>query len=214
VVLRAWARSTPANSTWLNLRGRVAYAQRDETRREHLLELQNHYRIGSFTLGQYRSLAGWLLPTALQTNGGIALVRVAIEDLRRRSVIIPRLPVLERLCAETALRAQRQLFATLSADLSDKQRQRLDAVLQPHEDRQSSVLAWLRSPSGLPSPRNILVHIERLQRIRAIELPPDLGQRIHQNRLLQLARESAATTIQHLARFDDERRMAAWSPSC
>jgi len=42
--------------------------------------------------------------------------------------------------------------------------------------------------------------------IRAIELPPDLGQRIHQNRLLQLARESAATTVQHFARFDDERR--------
>jgi len=69
-----------------------------------------------------------------------------------------------------------------------------------------SVLAWLRLPSGVPSPRNILIHIERLQRIRAIELPLDLGQRIHQNRLLQLAREGAATTIQHLARFDDERR--------
>ena len=153
------------------------YAQRDETRREHLLELQNHYGILSFTLGQYRSLAGWLLSTALQTNKGVALVRVAIEELRRRSVIIPRLPVLERLCAETALRAQRQLFATLSADLTDKQRQQLDAVLQPHEDRQLSVLAWLRSPSGVASPRNILTHIERLQRIRAIELPPDLGQR-------------------------------------
>ena len=182
------------------------YAQRDETRREHLLELQNHYGILTFTLGQYRSLAGWLLSTALQTNKGVALVRVAIEELRRRSVIIPRLPVLERLCAETALRAQRQLFATLSADLTDKQRQQLDAVLQPHEDRQLSVLAWLRSPSGVASPRNILTHIERLQRIRAIELPPDLGQRIHQNRLLQLAREGAATSIQHLARFDDERR--------
>jgi hypothetical protein len=77
---------------------------------------------------------------------------------------------------------------------------------RPLKDRQLSVLSWLRSPSGIPNPRNILTHIERFQRIRAIELPPDLGQRIHQNRLLQLAREGAATTIQHLARFDDERR--------
>jgi TnpA family transposase len=182
------------------------YAQRDETRREHLLELQTHYGIRSFTLGQYRSLAAWLLSTALQTNRGIALVRAAIEELRRRSVIVPRPPVLERLCAETALRAQRQLFATLSANLTDNQRRQLDTVLEPLEDRQLSVLAWLRSPSGIPNPRNILTHIERLQRIRAIELPPELGQRIHQNRLLQLAREGAATTIQHLARFDDERR--------
>src|SRR6516162_8577528 len=121
-----------------------------------------HYGIGSFTLGQYRSLAGSLLPTALQTSRGVALVRVAIEELRRRSVVIPRLPVLERLCAETALRAQRQLFATLSANLTDKQRRQLDALLEPHEDRQMSVFAWLRLPSGVPSPRNILIHIERL----------------------------------------------------
>ena len=46
------------------------YAQRDETRREHLLELQTHYGIRSFTLGQYRSLAAWLLSSALQTNRG------------------------------------------------------------------------------------------------------------------------------------------------
>ena len=62
------------------------YAQRDETRREHLLELQTRYGFRSFTLGQYRSLATWLLSTALQTNRGIALVRAAIEELRGRSV--------------------------------------------------------------------------------------------------------------------------------
>ena len=90
-----------------------------------LLELQTRYGFRSFTLGQYRSLATWLLSTALQTNREIALVRAAIEELRGRSVIVPRLPVLERLCAETALRAQRQLFATLSANLTDKQRQQL-----------------------------------------------------------------------------------------
>jgi TnpA family transposase len=43
------------------------YAQRDETRPENLLELQTHYGI---PLGQYHSLAAWLLSTALQTNRG------------------------------------------------------------------------------------------------------------------------------------------------
>src|SRR4029077_12557961 len=110
-----------------------------------------HYGIRSFTLGQYRSLAAWLLSTALQTSRGVALVSAAIEELRRRSVIVPRLPVLERLCAEAALRAQRQLFATLSANLTDNQRRKLDAILELHENRQLSVLAWLRSPSGIAS---------------------------------------------------------------
>ena len=48
----------------------AGYAERDETRREHLAELQLHYGLRSFGIGQYRSLATWLMPTALQTNRG------------------------------------------------------------------------------------------------------------------------------------------------
>jgi len=51
--------------------------------------------------------------------------------------------------------------------------------------------------------QNILFDIERLQHIRNLELRSDLGQLIHQNRLLQLAREGPATTPQHIARFDE-----------
>jgi hypothetical protein len=78
----------------------TSYAERDETRREHLAELQLHYGLRSFGIGQYRSLSAWLMPTALQTNRGIVLVRAGIDELRRRSVVVPRLAVLERLCAE------------------------------------------------------------------------------------------------------------------
>ena len=60
-------------------------AERDETRREHLAELQLHYGLRSFGIEQYRSLATWLMPTALQTNRGVALVRAGIDELRRRT---------------------------------------------------------------------------------------------------------------------------------
>src|SRR5208337_1509540 len=63
----------------------TGYAKRDETRREHLAELQLHYGLRSFRIGQYRSLAAWLLPMALQTNRGVVLVGAAIDELRRRS---------------------------------------------------------------------------------------------------------------------------------
>jgi hypothetical protein len=48
----------------------ASYAERDETRREHLAEVQAHYPLPSFSIGQYRSFAAWLKPTALQTNRG------------------------------------------------------------------------------------------------------------------------------------------------
>jgi hypothetical protein len=184
----------------------TSYAERDETRREHLAELQLHYGLKSFRIGQYRALGAWLLPTALQTNRGVVLVGAAIEELRRRSVLVPRLAVLERLCAEVIVRSERQLFQTLTFNLMDKQRIELDALLKLRDGSKVSTFTWLRSPPGAPTTQNILLHMERLRHIRSLELPPDLGQSIHQNRLLQLAREGAATTPQHLARFDDPRR--------
>jgi hypothetical protein len=116
------------------------------------------------------------------------------------------LAVLERLCAEVIVRSERQLFEILTTDLNDGQRFELDALLKLRGSNKVSTFTWLRSPAGAPTAQNILLHIERLQLIRNLELRSELGQLIHQNRLLQLAREGAATTSQHLARFDDPRR--------
>jgi hypothetical protein len=91
------------------------YAERDETRREHLGELQAYCGLRCFGIGPYGSLAARLMPTTLQTNRGVVLVGAAIDELRRCSILIPRLAVLERLCAEAIRRAERQLFQTLTA---------------------------------------------------------------------------------------------------
>jgi TnpA family transposase len=184
----------------------TSYAERDETRREHLAELQLLYGLRSFGIGQYRSLSVWLMPTALQTNRGAVLVRAGIDELRRRSIVVPRIAVLERLCAEVIVRSERLLFETLAADLSDGQRRELDILLKLRDGSKVSTFTWLRSPPGAPTSQNILLHIERLQHIRNLELRSDLSQLIHQNRLLQLAREGAAATPQHIARFDEPRR--------
>jgi hypothetical protein len=41
--------------------------------------------------------------------------------------------------------------------------------------------------------RNILSHIERLLEIRSIGISVETGRKVHQNRLLRLAREGAQT---------------------
>jgi TnpA family transposase len=46
----------------------TAYAARDETRREHALELQSIFGYRPFTIIEYRRLRGWLTDLALQTN--------------------------------------------------------------------------------------------------------------------------------------------------
>jgi hypothetical protein len=74
-----------------------AYAERDQTRREHVLEIQAALGLRPLTRALYRELAAWLLPTALATDHGPTLVTALLEELRTRRIVCPPLPAIERL---------------------------------------------------------------------------------------------------------------------
>jgi hypothetical protein len=56
--------------------------------------------------------------------------------------------------------------------------------------------------------RNVLAHLDRLHRIREVNLPAELGQAVHQGRLTQLAHEGAQMSAQHLRELESRRRHA------
>jgi hypothetical protein len=73
------------------------YAERHETRREHLLELQEQFGFQTFTSAHYRQFAAEIVSLADQTNQGILLAQALVENLRKAKIIIPGLPVVETL---------------------------------------------------------------------------------------------------------------------
>ena len=78
------------------------YAVRDETRREHLLDLLARLGVEQFGSREYRSISAWLGPLALQTTRGMVLAQAVIGELRRRRIVLPPVPTIERLCGEAA----------------------------------------------------------------------------------------------------------------
>jgi TnpA family transposase len=182
--------------------------ERDATRREHLLDLQRAFGFRPFDAGAYRELAAWLLPAALSTDSGVALVAALLEELRARRIVAPALSTVERLGWETRRRAQRLVFARLTAGLTEAQRAALDALLVTPPGAPVSPLRALRQPPGRPAPATVRKVVERLEAVRALGLDPEAARRVHQNRLLQLAREGARYTPQFLQRFAPARRYA------
>jgi len=182
------------------------YADRDETRREHLAELLSLLDMKQFSTRHYRASSEWLQPTALQTTRGMVLAQVVVEELRKRLIVLPPVAVIERLCAEAATRAQRKILTILSEGLSPEQKSQLDGLLEMREGSPYSTLAWLRLPPGAPTARAILAHIERLRAIRELQISPEAGRRVHQNRLLQLAREAGQTAVYHFKDYEPDRR--------
>src|ERR1700730_1992455 len=119
-------------------------AERDQTRREHVLEIETALGLRSLTRALYRELAAWLLPTALATDHGLTLVTTLLEELRARRIVCPPLAAIERLAGSVRARAQRQLWRRLADGLTEQQRQSLDQLLEVRVGGGQSTLAWLR----------------------------------------------------------------------
>ena len=184
------------------------YAQRAETRREHLLELQAWLGLVSFGADHSRHYVEYLTDLAQQTERGLALAIALVTALRQQKVIVPPIDVLERICAEALTSGNRRVYKALTAELPAAKKTLLDSLLEPGDDSTVSKLAWLRQPHGFPNPKHVLVHIERLRAIQQMALPDGLSQRVHQNRLLKLAREGGQMTAQHLRDLEPTRRHA------
>ncbi|MFG6449105.1 Tn3 family transposase [Roseateles sp. BYS180W] len=184
------------------------YASRDETRREHAGSIIRWLGLKNMGLTDHRSLSTWLMPIAMQSTQGIVLAQALVDEMRKRLMVLPALGTIERLCAEVQTRAQRRIFKMLTAPLSDAQRSALDSLLEPHKGGPLTVLTWLRQPPGKPSARTILAHTARLQAVRALNLPVDLGRDVNADRVLRMAREGAQMAVYQLKEYEPLRRQA------
>lgn len=184
------------------------YAEREETRREHLLELRAYLGMEPFGQMHHRQAVHATTELALQTDKGIVLANSVVETLRHKHTILPTLDVVERVCAEALTRANRRIYDTLAEPLSDSHRHRLDNLLKLRDNNKTTTLAWLRLSPVKPNSRHMLEHIERLKVWQALDLPIGVDRLIHQNRLLKIAREGGQMTPADLAKFEPQRRYA------
>lgn len=182
------------------------YAERDQTRREHVVEVMREYGFSTFGVEAHRTLSHWLTEQARGTDNGLALVTLLTAEIRRRRIVIPTLPAVERLALACRARARREAYAALTADLTPEQRLKLDGLLDSRGETRQTYLGWVRQSLGAANPTNILSCLERLTFLRALEIPTSWSARLHQNRLVQIAREGANTDVTHLRAFSQDRR--------
>ena len=185
------------------------YGQREETRREHSIELQSIFKFQSFTtLRHYRWAVHFLDELAKQTDKGVVLASTLIEQLRRHSILLPTVNVIERICSEAITRSTRRIYRLLTEKLEDIHRQRLDELLKRRDGSQMTTLSWLRQSPAKPNSRYMMEHIERLKTFQALDLPLGVEQLVHQNRLLKIAREGGQMRSADIAKFEPQRRYA------
>jgi hypothetical protein len=186
----------------------AGYAERDQTRREHLSFLIRHFQLSTFTQQHFKEMVQWLVPFAEENPKSTVLVGAVLNELRHRRILHPPLSVVERLVAVAAVRADRSIFEKISAQLKDAHRKALDAWLTRYSEESQSRLAWVRQPPGRPSPRNVVTILEKLAALRALHLPDAITESLPPARRQLLAREGNRVAVQNLRSFGPTRRYA------
>ena len=113
------------------------YAIREETRREQLAELRRIYGYRMFSGRCVRDLKVWLQHEEEAAHSNEGLARRFVEECQRRQMILPGLSVLERLCADALVAAERRIETRIAAGLDDAMRLQLDRLLTPAAHRGS-----------------------------------------------------------------------------
>ena len=186
----------------------AGYAAREETRHEHLAILRDIYGYKMFTGRGARDLRAWLEDAAETARSNEDLARRFVEQCRASQSILPGITVIERLCADALVAAERRVDARIARRLDDDIRTRLDALLT--EDTGGSVtrFVWLRQFEVGRNSADMNRLLDRLEYLQALELDRGILADVPLHRIARLRRQGERYFAGDLRDISDDRRLA------
>ena len=186
----------------------AGYASREETRHEHLAALRDFYGYKMFTGRGSRDLKAWLERTAEIARSNEDLARRFVEQCRATQTILPGITVIERLCADALVAAERRMDARIADRLDEEMHRQLDALLTETADSSVTRFVWLRQfevGQNSADMNRLLDRLEFLQGI-AVETPILAGMPPH--RIARLRRQGERYFAGDLRDISGDRRLA------
>lgn len=184
------------------------YAAREGTRREHLTTLRIIYGYKMFSGRGARDLKAWLEKEAETARSNEDLARRFVEECRRTQTILPGISVIERLCADALVAAERRIDARISSRLDNAMRDRLDGLLTEDVDGRISRFIWLRQfePGKNSADMNRL--LDRLEFLQDIGLDAAVLDDVPPHRISRLRRQGERYFTDGLRDISSDRRLA------
>lgn len=184
----------------------AAYGQRTQTRSDHLREIQTCRGFRKVGEQDWNELERWLVERALEHDRPLLLLHLLCERLQSAKLLRPGVTVLERAVSTARQRAQEETWRIVSPLLDAERKAALDRLLEIDEQKQRTLLTWLRTSATSFSPGSILDVLEKITEIRALGVAEWDLRELNPNRLKLLAQIGRKSTNQALLRFAPERR--------
>lgn len=182
------------------------YGGREQTRTDHLREIQRYLGFRKAGTPELNALSSWLVGQALEHDQPKFLLRAACEKLQQEQVVRPGISILERLVATARAQADDETFARLSPVLSSEIQTLLDGLLVVDKRTNRTPVTWLSQPAVSNTAPAILVQLEKLHYIRQLPIAGVDLSVLSPNRVKLLAQLGKRSTNQALQRAPERRR--------
>src|SRR5271168_1542822 len=129
----------------------AAYARREETRWEHLGELQAYLGVRPFQQGDSRAVLKAALEEAAGTDCGEAIFRAMINYLREQRILLPASITLEKIGLAARALARKRAQKSLVEGLEQKTIAGLEALITVGDEQDRTPLVWVHENAFKPS---------------------------------------------------------------
>lgn len=184
------------------------YASREETRHEHLAILRELYGYKMFAGRGSRDLKVWLEKKAETARSNEDLARWFVDRCRSTQTILPGITVIERLCADALVAAERRIDARIVDRLEPEMRKCLDALLTESADGSITRFVWLRQFETGRNSADMNRLLDRLEALQDVALDNSLLSDIPPHRVAGLRRQGERYFAGDMRDISGNRRLA------
>jgi TnpA family transposase len=160
------------------------YGIRSETRYEHSSELQHIYGFRVFQEAEEQSFLNWLMQRAIETRNNAELAELFVQECRKRKTILPGITIIERLCAEARLAAERDVVGRIAERLDDTTKTRLNAMLTETIDGRLTVHGWLKRFEVGHNSSDVNRLLDKLEYLKELNIPESILEDVPSHRVI------------------------------
>ena len=161
-----------------------------------------------FTGRGSRDLKAWLERAAETARSNEDLARRFVEQCRATQTILPGITVIERLCADALVAAERRIDTRIADQLDDEMRSRLDALLTETADGSVTRFVWLRQFEVGQNSADMNRLLDRLELLQAMAVDRSTLSGVPPHRIALLRRQGERYFAGDLRDISSDRRLA------
>jgi|LakMenEpi03Aug12_release.lakeMendotaPanAssembly.Ray.scaffolds.fasta_scaffold96317_1 TnpA family transposase len=184
------------------------YGIRSETKYEHSSELQRIYGFRIFQEADEKNFLNWLMKQAIETQNNAELAGLFVLECRRRKTILPAIKVIERLCAEARLAAERNVVGRIAERLDDDMKKKLNVMLTETIDGRLTIHGWLKRFEAGHNSADVNRLLEKLEYLQKLGIPEYVLEGIPSHRIIWLRQQGEAYYADGLRDINETRRLA------